>query len=691
MSLQSPTINPNPLAHFNDGAVARIGGVEKPVPLAATRIDVRIRGGLATVSTQRSFRNREDESIEATMTFPVPVDAVLHALSARIDGRHLVAAARARGAARAAYEEALDRGKAAVLHEELMRGIHMLSVGRVRPGGEVVVTSVWTAPLTFAGDMPTLRIPTTVGEIYGRSPLADCDDLVTGGAPQVATVSVICDDGIATLQGGNASADGSHTISLDRPIDIAVSGLVLRKLEGMAADGRTVTLEVQPLPLSENALDVDLLVDRSGSMGTVASGDAEAHRATTFDVMTAGLEAIADRLQSADRIRLFAFNDSVQLIGTAEGSKPFRQLIRQIRAPDGGTETSGALSAVVANPSSRNVVIVTDGQTYALDVQQFARCGLRITAVLVGEDALDANVSNLAGVTGGQVFVCTGRDTDAAILAALNAARLPYRAMEPISGAPVSVTGYRRGARITAAWGGTAAASVDADPRAIGAYAALLALPAMADAEAAKLAEAEGLVCHLTSLVLVDEAGEAQQGIPATRKVALATPRVAAAQAPAMEIVSKMSSAPGRTVTHSFMAAPAFKPKVQASDTSGSNLLGQISELVPQRHPRQPSATTVSLAQAAARIDWDEHPDLLRQGDLSGLDANVADLIRAAAKLPAISAFAARHAIDPVTAVIGLLARRAATASRAASRLARAILGSVGEQEADQMASCLGL
>ena len=42
------------------------------------------------------------------------------------------------------------------------------------------------------------------------------------------------------------------------------------------------------------------------------------------------------------------------------------------------------------------------------------------------------------------------------------------------------------------------------------------------------MGEAEGVVCHLTSLVLVDEAGERHEGLPAARKVALAAPRVAA-------------------------------------------------------------------------------------------------------------------------------------------------------------------
>src|SRR6516165_5399960 len=104
------------------------------------------------------------------MTFPVPVDAVLCSLKARIDGRELVAVAAPKGEARETYEAAIDSGRSAVLHEELIKGVHMLSVGRVAPGAEVVVTSTFVVPLSFAGDRPGLRIPTTVGEIFGRSP-----------------------------------------------------------------------------------------------------------------------------------------------------------------------------------------------------------------------------------------------------------------------------------------------------------------------------------------------------------------------------------------------------------------------------------------------------------------------------------------------------------------------------------------
>jgi vault protein inter-alpha-trypsin-like protein/VWA domain-containing protein len=683
MSLQAHRIDLNPLAQFNNGAVARIGGIEKPIPLTATRIEVKIRGGLATVATERTFRNQEDCSIEATMTFPVPVDAVLHALSARIDGRHLVAAAQARSSARATYEDALDRGKTAVLHEELLRGIHMLSVGHVRSGGEVAVTSVWTAPLTFAGATPTLRIPTTVGEIYGRSPLADCDDLVAGGPVHTATLSIACRDGVATLHGGGL-ADGIHTVPLDRPIDIAVQGSSPRTLAGIAADGRTVTLDLEPVPQSERTLDADLLVDRSSSMAETADGDAETRNLSKFNVMTAALAAAADRLHPGDRIRLFEFNNDVRMIGTGTGPDACKRLVRKIRGPSGGTETGKALLEIAADPCSGNVVIVTDGKTYALDVQQFTRSGLRVTAVLVGEDALDANVSNLAGVTGGQVFVSAGCDADTAILAALNAARMPHTMTLPISGAPTRIETCRRGARVTAAWGGKTDVTADAEARAIAAFAASLAIPAMEEHDAAQLAEAEGLVCHLTSLVLVDEAAETQQGIPATRKVALSTPRTDVVAFAAMADVAR--SLPGPEVSRVRMATSAQAP------VTGFDVVGKIRSLVKHRSgpaPTRPPAA--DFRQTAGRIDWDSHPDLLRQGDLSGLDADVADLIRAAAALPAIRAFASQHALDPIVAVIYLMARNAAATSRSAARLARALLGSASPEAMDEAARSLGL
>ena len=54
-----------------------------------------------------------------------------------------------------------------------------------------------------------------------------------------------------------------------------------------------------------------------------------------------------------------------------------------------------------------------------------------------------------------------------------------------------------------------------------------MALTFLSEATARKLAVGEGLVTHLTSLVLVDQEGPVQEGLPVTRKVNLPTPRTA--------------------------------------------------------------------------------------------------------------------------------------------------------------------
>ena len=151
----------DPLARFRDGAVQNHNG--QPIPLRSTHIDVRILGGLAVVRTERIFRNDEAESIEATLTFPVPVHAVLTRLTTRIGERTLTAQARRKDAARARYEAAIDAGRTAVLHEQAMPGIHILSVGHVPPGNEVAVSSVWAQPLARTETGAALRIPTTRG------------------------------------------------------------------------------------------------------------------------------------------------------------------------------------------------------------------------------------------------------------------------------------------------------------------------------------------------------------------------------------------------------------------------------------------------------------------------------------------------------------------------------------------------
>ena len=680
MPMTASIVGNDPLDQFLNAHA--LSGGKRPIPLVSTKIDVTIRGGLASVTTERTFRNAEDQSIEATMTFPIPIDATLCSLFARIDGRTLHATAQAHAKARETYEDAVAKGKAAVLHEELLKGIHMVSVGHVRPGAEIVVTDTWTAPLSFIESTPQLRIPTTVGEIYGRTPLSPSEALVTGDHRHEATIAIHCENGAATLLRAGPAIDGWHRITLDAPIDITLSGWKKQSLEGVAADGRRVTLDIEPAPAADASLDVDILFDRSSSMGERAVGDGEVG-SSKYEVARKGLHAaLRKRLKATDHVRLWEFNDNVRFVGESKGNCD--ELVAALREPDGGTEIGRAFDAVIASGKARNVLIVTDGKSYALDPHMLARTGIRFTAVLIGDDALDAGVAHLAGMTGGQSFIAAGSEGGSAIGAAIEAARAPWHVPPQIEGPLSHVVAFRRGARLVASWGEKSAREATPQMRHVAATAAMLAIPLMREDAAAALAQSEGIVCHLTSLVLVDEAGQQQAGLPASRKIELAAPRSAGYMASYAPVAACLDDSRSRAC-----AAPAMF-SAGASRRSRSSFMDMLSSMSDQEEEAPPqkrarSKVPMGLRDVADKIDWEDNPDGLRHGDLSALPPDIAASIRAAAQMPEIVRLAQALGVDPVVVVIALLARERGGASRSAQRIARAILGKADTKTVDSV------
>jgi hypothetical protein len=676
----SNTLNKNdPLADFLRDVI----GQSVPIPLLATHIDVVIRGGLATVTTERTFRNSEQRAIEAAMTFPLPVDATLCGLSARIGGQTLKATAKISKRAREIYENAISKGKAAVLHEEPIKGIHVLSVAHVAAGAQIVVRDTWTAPLSFVGTAPRLRIPTTVGEIYGYSPLPLADGLLTGAAPQGASIGIVCGSGTASLVGAGIWRQGRCSVTLDRPIDIVVDGWKEEVLEGRAADGRKVTLQITPMAGENSPLDVGVLFDHSGSMGESAGSDVDYTR-TKFDVAKAALlEITGTKLAPTDRVQLWEFNNEVDYIGDANGAQAYT-LVGRLRAPGGGTEIGRAFDAVVASEKIKNLIVVTDGKSWALDPQLVARSGIRVNAVLIGEDALEAQIAHLASMTGGHVCIAAGAEAGVAISAAFNAARLPHLPPAPIDDRPVRIETFRRGGRIIANWGAPTTGEVSDAARQVGATAAALAVPLLTEQAAAALAESENIVTHLTSLILVDETGERCAELPARRKMPLATARttnavpltlgVHANYAPQSVSLCALCP-PERTIAPS-------RPKASQSPVNGraNRVFGRWGS----RHSAQ-------LDYLAECIDWDADPEALRKGNLWQLPSIVQQEIRSAAEMSAVAECAAILGLDPVVFVIALLARVAERSNHSARRLAHAVLGTKSSARVTSAMRHLGL
>jgi Vault protein inter-alpha-trypsin domain len=664
----------DPLHAFIAGAfVAR---TPHPIPLVATSFDVILDAGVAIVTMMRRFRNAETTSIEATITFPVPVHATMFNLTARIGDRTLTARARGRSVARADYEGAVDAGKTAVLHEEVLRGVHMLSVAHVPPGAEIEVSSTWALTLTNIDGRAHLRIPLTVGDIYGRSGLSDSDDLAHGGRADMVQLTVDCRDGVASLSGSELSG-GRASVPLNAPIDLAVANWTPRDLSGIAADGHAVSLRVEPAPGADRELDVAVLVDHSGSMGSACSAD---DRCTKHEAVARGLRTIARAITAADTIDLWEFDDSLDHVGsTAEPREERRQheegdvllaLVRQFRSPRGGTEIGHALTGVMERSRVRDLLLITDGMSHALDVQMLARSGRRVAVVLVGEESLEANVGHLAALTGGEIFVASGSDLTSVLIEALRSLRVPYTAPAPVSGRADHVTVRRAGMTITATWRDGAATSGALEARGVAALAASLVLPALSQESAAALAEAEGLVTHLTSLLLIDEAGAAQQTVPAMRKVLLPSPRTQGG------VVTSRARA--------FAAAPEHLQRAVASGRASAMRGLPVGKRSSRNDLRRwlglgqaeltPEVPDEDLSRIARLIDWDRAPQELQAGDLSGIAAPAAHAIREAAAKTEVAALAGTLGLDPVVLVIGLLAH-AVRAHRTAARIARAIFG----------------
>ena len=606
MRMTAPQIIVDPLHALVAGGF--VSGTKRPIPLVATRFNVDLNHGLATVSATRIFKNAEETSIEATITFPVPVHAVLFSLTARIAGRVLKARAQRKSQARDDYEDAIERGKTAVLHEEVLRGVHMLSVGHVPPGAEVEVSATWTMTLTNLNGRGYMRIPLTVGDIYGRSGLPDFDDLTYGGPVQTAELTVQCRDGQVILLGGRLD-NGRAQVPLNAPIDLEVNGWTTGDLRGRAADGREVVLRVEPTSVGDADVDVAVLIDHSGSMGEICSADNR--NLTKHQAVLAGLLTIAARIKQSDVIDLWEFDNVHRHVGSARGGNSLQSLMGRLSGPAGGTEIGAALAGVTAQSRGRDVLLVTDGKSHALDVQALARTGRRFSVVLVGEDSLEANVGHLAALTGGEIFVSTGADLAEVLNAALLSLRTKHQAFSPITGKPQDVSARRAGMTLTAKWQEAEGLMEETvERRAVAALVASLALPAFDTESAARFAETEGLVTHLTSLVLVDESGTVQQGIPATRKVALPAPHLSAVRSAAdMAMISEER-------WQRYFLTDYFEP----SDESAFDFINS---------GRRPA----DLSGLGARIDSDAAPQRLQAGDLSALDREVARAIQTAAAL----------------------------------------------------------
>ena len=659
----------DPLHRFPTGAFLRDTTI--PVPLTGTRFAVTIRDGMAMVETERTFRNADHRSIEVTLTMPMPVRAVLYDIVVKNDGRTLRASCLPRNEAVGLYEKGgVTEGKLAVLHEEVLCGVHKVSVANIPPGSEISIKSTWATFLVPSHNgRAGFRIPLTVGDIYGRSPLSDADDLISGEQEIRGSLSVDGDGDVAILSGGRPVA-ARVDISLDRPLDFSVPVRPWTGLSARAHDGRRISLSLKPGRARDLAIDAAVLIDRSGSMDSpcISSGTGP----TKFEAVRAGLTQAAQSLTGADRLHLFAFDNHCEALGVVSTPADCTAALATAGEPRGGTEIGASLRGVLARGALRDIVLITDGKSHALDISGLLLSGRRFTVVLIGDDSLEARVGELAVSSGGALLVAQGHAVAEAVTAALATVRSPHTIGAVLERPLRGLTAQREGLEIEARWTDD---ETPAGPMsdAVRALATALALPRLSEADATELAVAEGLVGRLTSLVLVDEASQRQEGLPVTYKLSLAEPALAAGPPDAARVRHAFPGAvasdgpPMMPAPAAAAAAPPVRPESPAAASPNPFALPAFLRRSPQA-PNPPTRRPTAPRQSSdprfpwPSIDaglWNLHGTDLANGNLDVLPTQVAAEIRGFAANPDIVKGAIKLNLPPLLAAIGILARDA--------------------------------
>jgi Ca-activated chloride channel family protein len=373
--------------------------------LPLDRLDVRatVTGLVARTVVTAEFVNVHDTALEATYVFPLPDRAAVTGMTMTADGRTVEAELRERGAAREAYDRAIEAGQRASIAEEERPDVFTMRVGNIVAGERVTVELRLAGPLPYEDGAATFRFPLVVAPRYvpghplpgspvgdGRTPDTDVvpdasrisPPVLLPGFPNPLRLSVAVDidpaglelrdvrSSLHTVTSGTGHVEIAPGERADRDfvLRIAYAGATETAVAVPdAGDGAEGTYQLTVLPPGGDAparpKDVVLLLDRSGSMGgwkMVAARRAAAR--------------IVDTLTADDRFAVLTFDHQVEhphdlgrgLVDASDRHR-FRAVEHLAQATArGGTELLAPLRdglTLLADLSrDRVLVLVTDGQ-----------------------------------------------------------------------------------------------------------------------------------------------------------------------------------------------------------------------------------------------------------------------------------------------------------------------------------------
>ncbi|OQE69855.1 hypothetical protein PENNAL_c0127G05275 [Penicillium nalgiovense] len=398
---------------------------ETPLPLLSVSIDVDLNGRLSTTKVTQKFTNATASAAQnARYLFPIYNGSVVTSFKCWIGPDKLLEGdVKPKEAARADFEQAVSRHKAAVLVEEVTPEIFETNLGNIPAQTTVKVEIAYTGLLKVnisTGGL-VLNIPTSIAPRYGSAPdeYSAADPLPTEGLrvsihasmpaairkmesgthPISVEIGAVSHRSFQTFVAGASSetfdpskaranlADRSAALDRDFVLYITLSSpREFMQSQAVATSqpeipGRsTVAITINPGNLFLQMVNPDdfngeiiFMADRSGSM--------ERNIPSLIDVMNVFLRSLPQQCS----FNIASFGSSVSWLWPV--SKVYNQdqldiatqHVAAFQANLRGTEILSALQSVLDHHDKRldvptNVILLTDGEVWDVDqVIRFAR------------------------------------------------------------------------------------------------------------------------------------------------------------------------------------------------------------------------------------------------------------------------------------------------------------------------------
>jgi Ca-activated chloride channel family protein len=387
-------------------------------PVLKSEVDLQVTGLIVRATLRQRFHNPTTDWVEGLYVFPLPEMAAVDGLRLTVGDRVIEGQIQEKEAARRAYSEARDSGRAASLVEQKRPNVFTTEVANIPPEEEVTVEIDYQQALTFDDAGFRLRFPMLVAPRYASSepevdPTIGLEQMVemlhgkqappgwlagtldaVGAVPHASRVAR--EEGLIHPVHLSISLDAGFPIeSLSSPshaIAIAKPTAERREVEVHAYADRDFVLDWKPQQGAEPRLavfsethgsggsallmllpptraasthamprEVVIVIDTSGSMGGASIRQARA-----------ALNLALDRLGPADWFNVIAFDS--ETVSLFEHSQPAsapelaraRAFVQGLEA-NGGTEMRPALERALgigptlAAGALRQVVFITDG------------------------------------------------------------------------------------------------------------------------------------------------------------------------------------------------------------------------------------------------------------------------------------------------------------------------------------------